>query len=86
MGYSKIVNGFFASKGPAHGERNMSLRGIMFASSLDSRGMVQGGITNSLSLPPLPTHGNYNYFHDDRHGLTYQQGLKIVTRVRRGLP
>ena len=32
-GRSKIVNGFFASKGPAHGERKM--RGIMFVSSLD---------------------------------------------------
>ena len=55
-------------------------------SSLDSRGDagVRGGIKNSL---PLPTHlGNYNYFHDDRHGLTYRQGLKSVTRVRRGLP
>ena len=35
MGYSKIVNGFFAGKGPALGERKM--RRIMFVSSLDSR-------------------------------------------------
>ena len=35
MGYSKIVNGFFAGKGPAHGERKM--RRFMFVSSLDSR-------------------------------------------------
>ena len=40
MGYSKIVNGFFAGKGPAHGERKMSR--IMFVSSLDSRGDVAG--------------------------------------------
>ena len=36
MGYSKIVNGFFARKGPVHGERKM--RRIMFVSSLGSRG------------------------------------------------
>ena len=53
MGYSKIVNGFFASKGPAHGERNMSLRGIMFASSLDLRG-DGAGRDNKFSFPFLP--------------------------------
>ena len=26
------------------------------------------GLTNSLFPFPLPTHGDYNYFHDDRHG------------------
>ena len=86
MGYSKIVNAFFASKGPAHGERKM--RGIMLT-SLDSWG-DGAGRDNKFSFPfpppPLPAHGNYNYFHDDRHGLTYRKGLKNVTRFRRGLP
>ena len=51
MGYSKIVNGFFASKGPAHGERKM--RRIMFVSSLDSRG--DGAVQDWKILFSLPS-------------------------------
>ena len=40
MGYAKVVNGFFAGKGPAHGERK--IRRIMFVSSLDSWGVGAG--------------------------------------------
>ena len=54
---SKIVNGFFASKGPAHGKRKM--RGIMFVSSLESRGDGAGGggggIKNYILHFTLPT-------------------------------
>ena len=52
-GGSEMVNGLFASKGPAHGERKM--RGIMFVSSLNSRGDCAGR-DNKLSFPFLPTH------------------------------
>ena len=46
---------FFASKGPAHGERKM--RGIMFVSSLDSRGDCAGR-DNKFTFPfPLPPTG-----------------------------
>ena len=46
------------------------MRGIMFVSSLDSRGDCAGR-GNKLSFPyPLPTHGDYNSFHDNQHGLT----------------
>ena len=55
MGYSKIVNGFFASKGPAHGERKM--RGIMLT-SLDSRGDGAGRDNKfSFPFPPYPPTG-----------------------------
>ena len=52
-GRSKIVNGFFASKGPAHGERIM--RGIMFGSSLDLRGDCERR-DNKFTFPFPPTH------------------------------
>ena len=52
MGYSKIVNAFFASKGPAHGERKM--RGIMLT-SLDSWGDGAGRDNKfSFPFPPPP--------------------------------
>ena len=55
MGYSKIVNGFFSSKGPAHGERKM--RGIMLT-SLDSRGDGAGRDNKfSFPFPPYPPTG-----------------------------
>ena len=63
------------------------MRGIMLR-SLDSRG-DGAGRDNKFSFPSPtlpPADGNYNYFHDDRQGLTYREGLKSVTRVRRGLP
>ena len=50
MGYSKIANGFFASKGPAHGERWM--RGIMLR-PLDSRGDGAGRDNKFSFLFPL---------------------------------
>ena len=49
----EIVNGFFASKGPAHGDKKM--RGIMFVNSLDSRGDCAGR-DNKFSFPFPPTH------------------------------
>ena len=55
------------------------MTGIMFVSSLDSRGDGVGRDKKfsfpSPPPPPLPTHGDYNYFVDDGHGLTYRQGF-----------
>ena len=55
MGYSKTVNGFFASKNPAHGERKM--RGIMLTSP-DSWGDGAGRDNKfSFPFPPYPPTG-----------------------------
>ena len=60
---TKIVNGFFSSKGPAHGERKM--RGIMLVRSLDLRG--DGAVRdNKFSFPFSTAHPRGLYFHDDR--------------------
>ena len=47
---TKIVNGFFPSKGPPHGERKM--RGIMLVRSLDSRG--DGAVRDNKFSFPFP--------------------------------
>ena len=73
MGYSKIVNGFLAGKGPAHGERKM--RRIMFVSSLDSRGDGAGRDGQILfSLSPYPPTETIIISTTTDMG-TYRQGL-----------
>ena len=66
-GGSKMVNGFFSGKGPAHGERKM--RGIMLITTRSNRMkfrlkfpltrgvMVQGGWQILFFLPPCPSTG-----------------------------
>ena len=78
-GRSKIVNGFFASKGPAHGKRKM--RGIMFVSSLESRG-DGAGRDNKFSFPFSPAHPRRLYFHGDRHMGWFWSWWKLIGKVQ----